>query len=353
MTVRDTGHQRTQPDRPGDGCDVGEGQVGLEHRLGRTAEVLHLEPVVHDGEELGTPGLRRLGGADQLRGQPVLPAGEGQVRVVAAEFHGAHRTQGGNLTVSTMPVMRPASFTRPALAASALILALGLVACGEDDPDDEAGDDSSTPSETADSPTASRTETEAEAAGSCSYVPDGTGGDVELPPADPVTSRRGRRSRCRRRSASSAPTLDGDRTPCTTNSFVSLVEQAFYDGTTLPPVTTSKTSSRCCSAATPTATAPAVRATRSRRSTTTAPDLPPPGRWPWPVPRIPTAEVPQFFIVVRRTATRPGVHDLRHRQAGHDRRDHRGRGRTASRRCLGPEDGTPNTEITVESATVD
>ena len=140
---------------------MGEGQVGLEHRLGRTAEVLHLEPVVHDGEELGTPGLRRLRGADQLRGQPVLPAGEGEVRVVHTEFHGPHRTQGGNLPVSTMPLMRARSFTRPALAAAALVLALGLVACGEDDPEDEASDDSSTPAETADSPTATETETEA------------------------------------------------------------------------------------------------------------------------------------------------------------------------------------------------
>jgi peptidyl-prolyl cis-trans isomerase B (cyclophilin B) len=78
--------------------------------------------------------------------------------------------------------MRARPFSRPALVASALVLALGLTACGDDDSDSEAGDDtSSTPSDTSES---SDTATES-GAGECTYVPDGSG-SVDLPPASPT-----------------------------------------------------------------------------------------------------------------------------------------------------------------------
>ena len=109
VAVRRAGHQRAQPDALGEGGEVAERRVALEHRLGRAAEVLHLEPVVHDGEHrdaalVGDPrGLRQPG--DELVG----PSGVAEVRVVDAESHGA--------TVAPRPLL-PGSlnlFPRPRL----------------------------------------------------------------------------------------------------------------------------------------------------------------------------------------------------------------------------------------------
>ena len=135
--------------------------------------------------------------------------------------------------MSTMPVMRSRSFTRPALAASALVLALGLTACGEDDPDDEAGGDtSSTPSETAD-PSGTASET---AAGSCTYRPDGSG-DADLPPSEP--SVQGAVPVTMQTSVGELKLeLDADNAPCTVNSFASLAEQGYYDGQSCYRLTT-------------------------------------------------------------------------------------------------------------------
>lgn len=132
-----------------------------------------------------------------------------------------------------MPVMRARSFTRPALVASALVLALGLTACGDDDSDSDAGDDtSSTPSETTDpSDTASEGD-----AGACTYVPDGSGA-VSLPPADPTVD--GEVPVTFQTSVGEFNfQLDAANAPCTVNSFVSLVGQGYYDGQSCYRLTT-------------------------------------------------------------------------------------------------------------------
>ena len=118
-----------------------------------------------------------------------------------------------------MPVMRSRPFTRPVLAISALVLALGLAACGKEDPDDDAGDDSN--------PTTPSTET-TDAAGACTYASDGSGSDVSLPPADPTVQ--GKVSATMETSVGDLElTLDAANAPCTVNSFVSLAEQGYYD----------------------------------------------------------------------------------------------------------------------------
>ncbi|WP_322936269.1 peptidylprolyl isomerase [Nocardioides bizhenqiangii] len=132
--------------------------------------------------------------------------------------------------------MRARSFTRPALAASALVLALGLAACGEDDPDDEAGNDSSTPTETADSPTDEESGT-TEGAGACTYASDGSGSEVSLPPADPTVE--GSVPVTMQTSVGELKLeLDADNAPCTVNSFASLAEQGYYDGQSCYRLTT-------------------------------------------------------------------------------------------------------------------
>lgn len=124
-----------------------------------------------------------------------------------------------------MPVMRARSLTRPALVASALVLALGLTACGDDDPD-EASDDSSA-SKTSDDPTATVTETTAGAA-ACTYTSDGTGSEFSLPPVESTAD--GPVEATMETSAGElALTLDAGNAPCTVNSFVSLAEQGYYD----------------------------------------------------------------------------------------------------------------------------
>ncbi|WP_223162632.1 peptidylprolyl isomerase [Nocardioides antri] len=136
--------------------------------------------------------------------------------------------------------MRARSFTRPALVASALVLTLGLAACGEEEPEGAARDETS-PSATESSdttePTETATVTETTAGGSCEYVPDGSAADATAPPASPtvegtvpvtVTTSVG----------DLAFELDAARTPCTVNSFVSLAEQGYFDGTTCHRMTT-------------------------------------------------------------------------------------------------------------------
>ena len=142
--------------------------------------------------------------------------------------------------------MRARSLTRPALARPALVaasltLALGLTACGNDDPDTSAKDDTSS-SSTASSPTsADATVTETTTGGgtgSCTYTPDGTSSDADAPPAEPSVS--GTVTATVKTSVGDLTfDLDADRTPCTVNSFVSLAEQGYFDGTTCHRLTTS------------------------------------------------------------------------------------------------------------------
>lgn len=135
--------------------------------------------------------------------------------------------------------MRSRSFTRPGLVAASLTLALGLAACGEDDPDSSAKDDTSS-SATASSPgSADATVTEtATGTGSCTYAPDGTSADADAPPATPSVS--GTVPVTVSTSVGDlAFELDANRTPCTVNSFVSLAEQGYFDGTTCHRLTTS------------------------------------------------------------------------------------------------------------------
>lgn len=258
-----------------------------------------------------------------------------------AEFHSAYRTQDTNLAMSTMPVMR--SFTRPALVAAALVLTLGLTACGEDDPDDEASDDTST-SETADDPTA--TETSADA---CDYVPDGTGGDVELPPTPPdVTSEV---------DVTIATTigdfhlaLDGERTPCTTNSIKSLVEQGFYDGTTCHRMTVSP-GFEVLQCGDPTGTGgggPGYTIPAEYDGTETYPA----GTLAMARAADPNSGGSQFFICFGETVLAPeytvfGTVDQATVDAIADA------AKAGVTPVMGPEDGTPKTEITFETATVD
>lgn len=260
-----------------------------------------------------------------------------------AEFHSAYRTQGGNLTLSTMPVMR--SFTRPALVATALVLALGLAACGEDDPDDDASDDTST-SQTTDDPTATETETSADG---CTYVPDGTGGDVELPPSSPdgtgevgVTI------------ATSIGefhlALDGDRTPCTTSSMKSLVEQGFYDGTTCHRMTVSA-GFQVLQCGDPTGTGgggPGYTIPAEYDGT----EIYPAGTLAMARAADPNSGGSQFFICYGDTVLAPeytvfGTVDQATIDAIADA------AKAGVTPVMGPEDGTPKTEITFETATVD
>lgn len=245
-----------------------------------------------------------------------------------------------------MPVMRARSFTRPALAASALVLALGLAACGEDDPDDEAGDDTSaTPTETADSPTA----TEPTEGGACSYVPDGTGGDVTLPPAEPTVS--GDVDVTMQTTIGEFhATLDGDRTPCTTNSFVSLVEQAFYDGTTCHRMTVSEFFKvlQCGDPLGNGSGGPGYTIPAEYDGTETYPA----GTLAMARAQDPDSGGSQFFIVFGDTGLDPeytvfGTVD----QATIDAIEEAAQDGITP--VMGPEDGTPNTEITIETATVD
>lgn len=73
--------------------------------------------------------------------------------------------------------------------------------------------------------------------GTCQYVEGGNASkEVDVPSVDPVDAEQAVISTS---IGDITVTLDGDRTPCTVNSFVSLSEQGYYDDTTCHRLTTS------------------------------------------------------------------------------------------------------------------
>ncbi|KAA1415929.1 peptidylprolyl isomerase [Nocardioides humilatus] len=136
--------------------------------------------------------------------------------------------------------MRAQSFLRPALVAASLTLALGLSACSDDPKEAEAKDkttSSTSPTESTDA-TADTTVTETATGETCDYPSDGSSGDVDAPPTASTVS--GKVPITMNTSIGDLKLeLDADRTPCTVNSFVSLAEQGYFDGTHCHRLTTS------------------------------------------------------------------------------------------------------------------
>ncbi len=123
----------------------------------------------------------------------------------------------------------PGMVKRALVGLPALVLLLGLAACGEEESGGSDANDDTSASETGASADASTTAVDAPV-GPCSYIPDGTSTEVEAPPASPehesdvdvtISTSEG----------DLEATLDGEATPCTVNSFTSLAEQGYFDGT--------------------------------------------------------------------------------------------------------------------------
>ena len=108
--------------------------------------------------------------------------------------------------------------TRPLLAA-ALLAALGttLAACG-------GSDDSAKDAGSASGP-------------SCTYTKDGSQSDVDLPP-DHAAYTEDTQATITLSSGAVPITLHGADAPCTVNSFASLAQQGYFDGTTCHRLTT-------------------------------------------------------------------------------------------------------------------
>lgn len=125
--------------------------------------------------------------------------------------------------------------TRPLAAAASLACLAALTACGSDDATSTAVDPSSATS--AGSGDTGTFEPPAE--GDCAYPTDGNASveGIEPPPADPEVA--GEVGVTIDTSAGEiGATLDADRTPCTVGSFVSLLEQDYFDGTECHRLTT-------------------------------------------------------------------------------------------------------------------
>ena len=79
------------------------------------------------------------------------------------------------------------------------------------------------------------------AAGACAYTPSGQPSTVELPPADPTVSGEVPATMTIGAGGSDHELgleLDAAAAPCTVNSFVSLADQGYYDGTSCHRLTT-------------------------------------------------------------------------------------------------------------------
>ncbi|WP_459985981.1 peptidylprolyl isomerase [Nocardioides sp. AN3] len=119
---------------------------------------------------------------------------------------------------------------RPLLVAAVLSAAVTLAACGSSDATaTNSGSSGSAGSSGSSTASAESSESPASSGVSCTYKPDGSGGDIELPPAKAAKS--GKVPVTINSSVGDLKlTLDADHAPCTVNSFVSLAKQGFYDG---------------------------------------------------------------------------------------------------------------------------
>ncbi len=118
-----------------------------------------------------------------------------------------------------MRVMRP----RLLAGVPALLLLATLTACNDDG--DETASDTST-----DTSTDTSSDTSGGAGASCTYTPDGSASEATPPPATAAYS--GKVPATVTTSIGTLEfTLDADAAPCTVNSFLSLAEQGYYDGT--------------------------------------------------------------------------------------------------------------------------
>lgn len=137
-----------------------------------------------------------------------------------------------------MLTRRPSRSTSRGLTALATLACLGaLTACGTED-DDGQETASDTPA-TASSESGESGSFEPADEGVCAYPSDGNGSieGIEAPPADPEVE--GEVAVSISTSAGDiGATLDADRTPCTVGSFVSLLEQGYFDGTECHRLTT-------------------------------------------------------------------------------------------------------------------
>jgi peptidyl-prolyl cis-trans isomerase B (cyclophilin B) len=117
------------------------------------------------------------------------------------------------------------SLRRLFLIALLPLLALA-VACGSSDSKGSSGSSSGSASESP-SPSASAAD------GSCTYPPDTAGQvarKVDPPPSKPITTKATKVTITTNRGAIPI-TLDGDKTPCAVNSFLSLAKQGYFDKT--------------------------------------------------------------------------------------------------------------------------
>ena len=191
------------------------------------------------------------------------------------------------------------------------------------------------------------TETSADA---CTYVPDGTGGDVELPPA------------VARRSPATVDVtiatsigefnlaLDGERRRARPTRSSPLVEQGFYDGTTCHRMTVSA-GFEVLQCGDPTGTGgggPGYTIPAEYDGTETYPA----GTLAMARAAIPTAAARSSSSASARPCSPRST-----RCSGPSTRRPSTPSRSAAKAgvtpVMGPEDGTPKTEITFETATVD
>lgn len=129
---------------------------------------------------------------------------------------------------------------RPLAALAVLASVTFLAACGSED---SSTTDAASDETTSAAPTESSSDASEPAAGtgvSCDYPadPQGASKEVEPPPAEATVS--GQVAVTISTSIGELKaTLDADAAPCTVNSFVSLAEQSYFDGTSCHRLTTS------------------------------------------------------------------------------------------------------------------